>query len=564
MWFADLQNAWDKLTAPGAQFEVVEVDARGIRCLGFKAAPASLRDLWIDAATRFADQPYLIFGDERLTYSEAFAQSQRIAAWMQDQGIGKSDRVVIAMRNYPEWMLIYWAGAMIGATICGFNAWWSASEMTTMFAVVRPKLAFVDAERLERAQRHGEVASVGAFVAVRTSAIGEKTIPWSEVVAHPPLPTFPALKPDDEVCIFFTSGTSGASKGAVLTHRGCVTNILNILFAGQVQSNAAPATAADVPATAPVALVTTPLFHVTANNCCAQVATVLGGAIVLMYKWDAGIALDLIEREHVTIISGTPVMHREIVLHPGFPTANLASLTAFSGGGASLPPDILARIDGSRLAARASSGYGMTEASGVITSIAGDFFTAKPTSCGRVLPAFEYRVVDEEECDVAPGAQGELWLRGASVIPGYLDADGMAIEPLTDGWLRTGDVVTVDDDRFVHIADRKKDIILRGGENIACVEVESAIYELDQVAECAVFGIPDARLGEAVAAAIYPHQGAVVSAADVAAHCAARLSAYKVPGRVWILDKPIPRNASGKLMKRDLGRDLLAASSDAR
>ena len=559
MHFVELQTAWDELTAAGGRYETHRIDAGGIPRRAYKAAPLTLRDIWVDAAARFADRIYLVFGDERLTYGEAFRQSQCIAAWMQARGIGKGDRIAIAMRNYPEWMLVHWAGILAGVTVCGFNAWWSVSEMAAIDAVTRPKILFVDAERLERVRGYREPGDDAIIVGVRSADAGTDVVSWREVVQQRGTPLLPPLMPDDEACIFYTSGTSGTPKGAVLTHRGCVTNILNILFAAEVQGMAtARATGKPLPATAaPVALVTTPLFHVTANNCCAQIAAVLGGTIVLMYKWDAAEALALVEREAVTMISGTPVMHREIVLHSRFHEANLSSLAAFSGGGASLPPDILARIEGSSLAARASSGYGMTETSGAITSIAGDFFAAKPTSCGRILPAFEHRVVDEGGGDVSPGERGELWVRGASVIAGYLDASGSAVDPLPGGWLRTGDIVTIDTDGFVHIVDRKKDMILRGGENIACVEVEAAIYELGEVSECAVFGIPDARLGEIVGAAVYPHDGAALGPDAVAAHCVARIAAYKVPERIWILDKPIPRGASGKLLKRDLGQRLL-------
>ncbi|WP_242445954.1 class I adenylate-forming enzyme family protein [Sphingopyxis lindanitolerans] len=557
--FAELRAVWDELTAPGGRYETHVVKDGGVPRLAYKAAAATLRDLWIDAAMRFADRPCLVFGGERLTYGDAFRQSERIAAWMQAQGIGKGDRVAIAMRNYPEWMLIYWAGVLAGATICGFNAWWSTSEMAGVEAATKPKILFVDAERLERARSYREPGAAGILVVLRSAAAGEDLVSWSTVADHCGTPILPPLGADDAACIFYTSGTSGTPKAAVLTHQACVTNILNILFAAEVQGIAtARATAMPLPAAAPpVALVTTPLFHVTANNCCAQVAAVLGGTIVLMYKWDAAEALALVEREGVTMISGTPVMHRELVLHSRFNDVDLSSLGAFSGGGASLPPDILARIEDSSLTARASSGYGMTEASGAIASIAGDFFAAKPTSCGRILPAFEYRVVGDDAQDVAPGERGELWVRGASVIAGYLDATGSAIDPLPGGWLHSGDIVTIDTDGFVHIVDRKKDMILRGGENIACVEVEAAIYELGEVAECAVFAIPDARLGEIVGAAVYPHEGAVLDPETVAAHCAGRIAAYKIPERIWILDMPIPRGASGKLLKRDLGRLLL-------
>lgn len=556
---SELRAVWQELTAAGARYETQRVP--GNECLGYRNAPEALRDIWEAAGADFADRTYLVYEDERWTYREAFRQSERVAAWMQAQGIGKGDRVAVAMRNYPEWMIIYWASMLAGATLCGFNAWWAPAEIAAMDALARPRIIFLDAERLARAPRR-TTGEAPIMVGIRLPHAAADVTAWRDVIDYSGAYRKPPLNGDDDASIFFTSGTAGTPKAAVLTQRGCVTNIFNILFAAEAQGLAAARAvgAAVTPAAAPIALVTTPLFHVTANNCCAQVAAMLGGTIILMYKWDAGAALDLVERERVTMISGTPVMHRELVLHPRFRTADLSSLQSLGGGGASLPPDILARIERSPLTARASSGYGMTEASGAIASISGDLFAAKPTSCGPVLPAFESRVVDEEGVDAPPGERGELWVRGASVIAGYLDVTGTRIDPFPGGWLQTGDIVTVDADGFVHIVDRKKDMILRGGENIACVEVEAALYEMDGVAECAVFAVPDIRLGEAVGAVIFLRRGAAATAEAVAAHCAARLAAYKIPSHVRFVDAPLPRNASGKILKRDLAATLLGSA----
>lgn len=560
MHFAELKQAWADLTATGGRYETERLVIRGNECLAFKNTPTTLRDIWLESALAFADRDCLIFGDERLTYEEARRSSESIGAWLQSRGITQGDRVVIAMRNYPEWMLIYWACIACGITVCGFNAWWSSAEMGQVYEETRPKVTFVDSERLTRLQEVRANDASDIVVVVRGGAeTVSGTIPWSDVVANVGKPQLPSIAPDDDACIFYTSGTSGVPKGAILTHRNCVTNIMNVLFAAEVQGTAVTlATGVAMPPPAPpVALVTTPLFHVTANNCCAQVATVLGGTVVLMYKWDASTAIELIEQERVTMMSGTPVMHREVVMHPRFSKADLSSLMAFSGGGASLPPNILARIEDSSLTARVSSGYGMTEASGVIASITGDFFIAKPTSCGRLLPAFEARCVDDDGHNVGPGEPGELLVRGASVIQGYFGNPDAASADILDGWLHTGDVVLIDDLGFIHIVDRKKDMILRGGENISCVEVEAVLYNHKDVAECAVFAVPDERLGEVVGAAVHAREGATLTAETIRAFCAERIAAFKIPERVWILDTPVPRNASGKLLKRQLSVELL-------
>lgn len=561
MLFAELGRVWAELTATDGRYETEKIVLRGYECLAYKHAPATLRDVWLTSAAAFADRDYMVFRDERLTYAEALRSSERIGAWLQSIGVVQGDRVAIAMRNYPEWMLIYWACIACGVTVCGFNSWWSSTEMGAAYHEVRPMVTFVDAERLERLDKVRAANAEDVIVVVRGD-VGSSplAITWRDVLAHEGRPRLPSIVPDDDACIFYTSGTSGTPKGAVLSHRNCITNILNVLFIAEVQNAAmarANGTEAAAPSFQPVVLVTTPLFHVTANNCGVQVATVLGGTVVLMYKWDAETAIDLIEREQVTMMSGTPVMHREVVTHARFLTADLSSLAAFSGGGASLPPDILTRIESSSLSARVSSGYGMTEAAGVIASISGDFFVAKPTSCGRLLPSFEARCIDKAGHEAAAGQAGELLVRGASVIRGYFGEHDATASSISNGWLLTGDVVVIDSDGFVDIVDRKKDMILRGGENISCVEVESLLYSYAGVAECAVFAMPDERLGEVVGAAIYPRAEAIVTAETLRAYCAERIAAFKVPEKIWILENPIPRNASGKLLKRQLSAELL-------
>jgi len=281
-----------------------------------------------------------------------------------------------------------------------------------------------------------------------------------------------------------------------------------------------------------------------------------GGKLVLMYRWDAGEALKLIEAERVTAMSGVPVMSRELLSHPDFATTDTSSLITLGGGGAQLQPDLVAKIDSQVKTARPNTGYGMTETCGIITAVGADFFVDKPASCGPAMPSFEVKCVDDDGNAVPAGEIGELWVKGAPVIKGYINRPEATAESITDGWLHTGDVARIDEDGFIFIVDRKKDMVLRGGENVYCAEVEACVHHHPAVAECCVFGVPDARLGEEVAIAVVARPGHKLDAEELRAHCAAKLSKHKIPRYVWFLDEAIPRNASGKFLKRQLRETL--------
>ena len=339
MHYAELKTAWGELTGPGGAFEIVEVPVRGQMLRSYKNAPPNIRALWMSTAA-FAERDYLIYQDERITYGQAHAIVGSIAAWLEAQGVKRGDRVAIAMRNYPEWMLIYWACACMGVATVGMNAWWVAEEMAFGLKDSQPKVLFADGERLARIAERSDMADGITVVAVRTHA-PHGAIAWDEVIATPGAMPDVEIDADDDASIFYTSGTTGFPKGAQLTHRGCLSNLFSIIFAGQVQALAtARATGVPIdpnaPVAVPVALITTPLFHVTANNCGAYAVTAGGGKLVLMYRWDAKTALTLIERERVTAMSGVPVMAREVINHPDFASHDLSSLVTLGGGGAQL------------------------------------------------------------------------------------------------------------------------------------------------------------------------------------------------------------------------------------
>lgn len=558
--YQQLKDVRQELTGEGGLFQVNEVEVRGQMLKTFAMAPASLRDVWLMTAG-FAERDYLLYEDERWTYAQAMAESASIANWMMAQGVERGDRVAISMRNYPEWMLCYWALTSIGIGVVGMNAWWVTDELAYGLADSTPKILICDQDRLNTFMPVRDQFADMKIVGVRLPQPVEGVVDYAELRAHGGDMPDVAVDPDDDACIFYTSGTTGRPKGAQLTQRGCVLNIMNVVFMNLCASTAlarANGTEPIDPANAPVTvtLVTTPLFHVTANNCVVQPATLTGGKIIHMYKWDAGEALKLIEREKITGISGVPVMSREIIAHPDFDKYDTSSLTALGGGGAQLQPDLVGKIDKALKNGKPATGYGMTETCGIISAVSNDYFIDRPESVGPPVPTLDAKCIDADGYDLPYGELGELCVKGGNVIKGYLNRAEATQESIQDGWLRTGDIARIDEEGFIYIVDRAKDMVLRGGENIYCAEVESAIFKHDAVAECTVFGVADDRLGEEVGVAIVIAEGASVTADEIRTHCSDLLAKFKIPRYIWLRTELLPRNASGKFLKREL-RDTL-------
>ena len=536
--YKELSQAWEELTAEGSQFELEEVNVRGIDLLCYKNQPATLRDFWL-SSLRFGNADYLVYGDERISYAEAHEHVASIANWFIENDVQVGDRVAIAMRNYPEWMLAYWACMSIGAACVGMNAWWATPELEYALNDSKPKVVIADKERLEQLIELRDSDAFPQLVGVRAETESAHVIEWDVLIEKGGEMPEIMVDPDSDACIFYTSGTTGRPKGAQLTHRGCVANAMSLAFAHIVQSVAtsrARVTSTKLPAkdvSQTSALVITPLFHVTANNCVAHSITMAGGKLVHMYKWDAGEALKLVESEQITTISGVPVMSRELIAHPDFEGTDTSSLKSLGGGGAQLQPDLVEKIEATVETARPGTGYGMTETCGIITAISADFFLDKPESAGPAMPCFEARCFDDNGVAVPDGEIGELWVKGAQVIKGYLNRPDATSEAITEGWLHTGDIARIDEDGFIFIVDRKKDMVLRGGENVYCAEVESAIFKHDAVGEVSVFGVPDDRLGEEVAAAVYLKDGHSIDADLLRAFLEARIAKHKIPQYLW-------------------------------
>jgi long-chain acyl-CoA synthetase len=571
-----LRAAWDEMIAPGAPFAMSEIEVRGIPTRTFDAAPQNMREIWA-LTPLFGDRDYIVYEDERYTYAEVGAQVRALAHHLRDvHGVGSGDRVALAMRNYPEWVVGYWAITSIGAAVVGMNAWWTTPEMEYGLQDSRPTVLIADDERIERVLPVLDGLRADhplPLIAVRSDReLPTDAVRWQDVVkpheAPAELPEA-TIDPDDDATIFYTSGTTGSPKGAQLTHRGSVTNIYHLVFwalttasaeakaiaAGDVAAPADPRPAPEVA----VYMAPTPLFHVTACNCLLHPCTLTGGKLVLTYKWNPARALELIEREGVTNFSGVPTMSRELIAHPDWQTRDTSSLRGMGGGGAPLQPDLVEKIDKSLGDGAPSTGYGLTETHGIVTANSARFFLLKPSSCGPVVPCLDAKLVDEDGTELPPGPEtvGQLCVRGSNVIKGYLNRPEDSADAIRDGWFNTGDVARIDDDGFVYIVDRAKDMVLRGGENIYCSEVEAAIYQHDGVAEVAVFGVPDERLGEDVGAVIVLRDGAELDADELRTFLDGRIAKHKIPASIWFRDSPLPRNANGKFLKRELRAELV-------
>ncbi|HEX5064525.1 MAG TPA: AMP-binding protein, partial [Myxococcota bacterium] len=364
---------------------------------------------------------------------------------------------------------------------------------------------------------------------------------------------------DDDATILYTSGTTGRPKGAVSTHRAVLSSLMAFALRAFVGRLMAPPAE---PHPFPTAFIlTVPLFHVTGLVPVMLSCFASGTKLVMMYKWSPERALELIERERVTQFVGVPTMTWDLLESPDFQRRDTSSLMNVGGGGAPAPPELVTRVDKSFQRGRPNIGYGMTETNAYGPQNSGDDYVRKPRSTGRAVPVLEMRVTDAEGRPLPTGEAGEIWFRGPNLIRGYWNKPEATAQTIVDGWLRSGDIGRIDDEGFVTVEDRAKDMVLRAGENVYCAEVEAAIYEHPGVYEAAVFGVPHPRLGEEVAASVMPKPGHTLDAESLRAHLAPRIAGFKIPTRIEIREGALPRNASGKILKRELRDALVDAES---
>ncbi len=510
----------------------------------FRNTPPSLRAIW-DLSAVHGGATYLVYEDRRYTYGEAHEVVAALAAHLAGLGVGKGDRVAIAMRNLPEWPLAFWAATSIGAVVVPLNAWWTGPELAYGLADSGSRTLVADDERLERLEPHLGNTPV-EHVLTGVEGFPDATPPEVE------------LAPDDQATILYTSGTTGRPKGAIGTHRNICAHVMNAMYAAATRTPAS----GDGPSPRAATVLTFPLFHVGGLHSFLVPYTVAGGKVVLLYKWDTAKVLDLIEREDINAVAGVPTTMFELLDEARRQGRELPSLAGVASGATLVPPELVRRIDdqfGSRAAP--TNGYGLTETSGAAVANTGADYVAHPDSVGTpISPVMEVRIADADGNPVPTGETGEIWLWGPTVFAGYFGLPEATGAALVDGWFRTGDVGRLDADGYLYVVDRLKDVIIRGGENVYAAEVEAVLYEHPAVAEAAIVGVPDERLGEQVAAFVRPRPGSTVDGDELRAFVAGRLAAFKVPSVVEIRADALPRNAAGKVLKRELRAEVAGAA----
>ena len=554
------------LTAPGGQVPLGSVERFGVTLPTIAAAPPTLPAYFAHFANEHRDATFLVAGEERLSFGQVHDAARRVAqALVGGFGIARGDRVGIAARNSPSWIVLHMGILMAGGVATLLNGWWQPEELEAALAEVDVALVFADPPRARRLAAVPHLrAAIETFddlqpLEAALDAIFARGAPGDGAA-------LPDLTGDDHATILFTSGSTGQSKGALSTHFQVTQGIFNYLASAMMMLGIAAqdGQSSDLQ---PATLLNVPLFHVTAEVPVMLQSFAMGRKLVLMPKWDAEEAMRLIEREQVTYFVGVPLMSFEMLTHPNRANYDLSSVSDFAAGGAPRPEEHVRRIH-AEMEGAPLIGYGLTETNAVGTGNWRSNYLAKPGSAGRASPPLvELAILDDAGAAVPQGVRGEVGIRSAASFKEYWGRPADTRAAFTaDGYFRTGDIGYLDADGYLFIVDRKKDIIIRGGENISCQEVEAALYEHPEVAEAAVFGLPDERLGEVPGAVVRLAEEGALEAEDLVAFLSQHIAAFKVPQRIWIVAEPLPRLGTEKIDKialRKHYRDVTAAESGA-
>jgi len=560
-------EAHDVLTAPGSRFEMEDKMIRGVLTRTWKHAPPTLRDIFLNGQT-FPDREFLVYEDDRATYAAYGKATLKLAHQLLADGVKKGDRIAVIMRNLPEWPVAFWAGILVGAIVTPLNAWWTGPELEYGLADSGTKIAIVDDERLERitesldALPDLEKVYVARFAGaplhsrahLLESVIG-RVNDWNKL-PELQLPDV-ALDPEDDATILYTSGTTGRPKGALGTHRNMTSNVMaggisaarNFLRAGQ------PLPESDPHKLPPrVGLLVVPMFHATGLSANMGPTMNAGGKIVIMRRWEPEQAMQLIEREKVSSTGGVPTIAWQLIEHPAREKYDLSSLVAVAYGGAPSAPELVRKIVEVFPASQPGNGWGMTETTATFTGHSGKDYEIRPESAGPAAPVGEMQIRDPADgrTVLQVNALGELWVKGPQVVKLYWNKPQATAETFQEGWLRTGDLARIDEEGFLFIVDRAKDMLIRGGENIYCVEVENVLYEHPAVMDAALVGIPHKTLGEEPAAVVHLKPESQATEAELRDWVRSRLAAFKVPVEVRFWPETLPRNANGKILKTEL------------
>jgi acyl-CoA synthetase (AMP-forming)/AMP-acid ligase II len=550
------RQAREQLTGTGAPFELSDITLGGVQYRSYKDAPRNLRELFA-AGRAHGDAVFLYYQGEEWRFDDYFAKVDALAAALVAQfNIKPGDRIAIAMRNYPEWMLAYTAIALTGAVVVPLNSWWQSEELQYALNDCGATLVFCDAQRAQALDGH-----INAGIIVARS--GDENCPGTDMeslyqhAADASLETL-TLAPEDPAMIMYTSGTTGKPKGALSTQAAVCQTVMNFECSAMYSAMANPhyieyMMGAGV---TPVALLAVPLFHVSGCYPIFMMNLRAGRKVVVLYKWDAGEALRMVREQGVTILSGAPSMLQDVFRHPDFATTDTTHLSGVGAGGSAMSPTQVDDLFDSLDNPFPGAGYGMTETNGTGTTINGDALKERPRSAGQATPVVDIKICDSEGKEVPQGERGEVWIKSPTNASKYWNKPEAREDTFVDGWVLSGDVGYLDADGFLFIVDRIKDMVIRGGENIYCVEIEAVLEELDDVLEGAAFGVEHDSLGEELAIMLRLKQDSTLDAEGIRAHFSSRVAAYKVPAHVHVHDEPLPRNATGKVLKKELASIL--------
>ncbi len=547
----DRARAIAKLTAPGRKYELQNVCVNGNEVKWFVNAPTSLRQLISEAR---CEKTFFVYNDERYTFEEFYQRASNLGRRLiDDYGVKPGDRVAIGLRNYPEWALAFAAITSIGGIVAGLNAWWESDELEYGIRHIGAKVAIVDQERLDRVKLQSGLDFL-TLISVRSEPCDRATPIDQLLRQHGELPDI-QIEPDDDAVILFTSGSTGHPKGSVSTHRNIIAALLSweLDLAVLATIHGGAPKGQSKPHYPDAALLGMPLFHV--NGLLAVLLTSFRRKrkTVAMYKWDPNVAVELVEAEKIVSFVGTPAMTGDLMLAAQKQDKDVSSLLAVGGGGSARAESQVKGIDETFKNAKPHTGWGMTETNSIGTSIGGEEYLMRPSSSGRVSAVLELGIVDSDDNFVKAGERGELLVRGTSVIHKYWDRPDSSGDFLEGGWFRTGDIAYLDEDGYLYIVDRLKQIIIRGGENIGCAEVESAMLNDPAIIEVSVYGVADQRLGEDVAATIYVDREVDVDA--IRSNLKLKIAGFKIPKHIRVTTEPLVRIASGKIDKKTIQKD---------
>lgn len=548
-----LKGSIDHVIANEPLFKVGTIERFGQQLPIFENAPPSLAAFFAFLCNgEHKDKTFLVDGDIRLTFGETYAAAYRAAQGLVARhGVQRGEPIGIAARNSSNWIIAYMAVLMSGGCATLLNGWWSGEELTGGIRLAGCRLVLADAGRAARLADLDHGAEVIEF---------KHDVAWSDGLANlmgdePADTALPELGPDDLATILYTSGSTGQSKGAYSDHRGVVQGVMSYVSQSAMVlvyfTSIGEAPPADQQQ---CALVAVPLFHVTGEIPLFLQSFAIGRKLVLIPKWDPVQAMAAMEAEKVTYFVGVPLMSYEIATHPDREQYDLSACRSFAAGGAPRPVEHVTRIKEAFPEGFPLLGYGLTETNAVGCGNFNENYMAKPGSTGKASePLVDLAILDDDGKPMAQGETGEVSIRSIANFLGYWkneEATKAAIMP--DGYFRTGDLGYLDEDGYLFIVDRKKDIIIRGGENISCLEVEQAIYAHPDIAECSVFGVPDDRFGEVPAAVWLPQDGAELSEADVLAFLDGQIARFKIPAKMWKADGPLPRLGTEKVDRKSL------------